>query len=588
LRDISVSVDIRLRDLLLSFRALSSLPELLATSEEVRVQTLVIRPLCAPLPFDLRCVHSRKLALPSVRRCDPSNPVPPSGFLTPSAVCSASALRVCCAPLPAMGSVAFPGARPTLSVEVGTDLPFPAPRMTLRRVPLVSSRSAFLRSLPPCRFRPSSCPAARLPKKKGGSGPPAAGAVGISRGRAVTGATVADGRGRRNPREYLPHRPKPVRNLHSPKPVEALPGDRAAVHRGGRCFDREAGASCLPAAEPAEAGPGGRGANPQTAEAARGLDGASVPAEAGPCVPCGASVSAEAGPCVPCGDSAPAEAGVGGPAGRCSDAAEAVRNIGTGGARPAEAGRALPAAAGEGGVNRRPASQAEAARISTEVETEPEDRVLGLDEAPIRRSGPPHQRGGPGCREVRGDPTEIGPSVPSRAPEFVAPFRGTRFQVPGSDALRGSGRTSRPCSTDESVAVQHRCQRCAARVSHGLVSSSRSSRTRRCPTAPCAPKRSGFRWPPSEPKPEVRPGKVPPVGRPPGGVSVRFPAASGEGGPQHPFVGCSRRPVRRLLPGLVSPRRPRSLSGSESREPRSDFEPFVASGFSSGPSRWPP
>jgi len=82
-------------------------------------------PACAPLPFDLRCVHSRKLALPSVRRCDPSNPVPLSGFLTPSAVCSTSVLRVCCAPLPAMGSVAFPGVRPIVSVEMGTNVSVP-------------------------------------------------------------------------------------------------------------------------------------------------------------------------------------------------------------------------------------------------------------------------------------------------------------------------------------------------------------------------------------------------------------------------------------------------------------------------------
>jgi hypothetical protein len=157
------------------------------------------------------------------------------------------------------------------------------------------------------------------------------------------------------------------------------------------------------------------------------------------------------------------------------------------------------------------------------------------------------------------------------------PFPGPRVRCPPRERP-----TSRPCSTDESVAAQHRCQRCAARVSHGLVPSPRSSRTRRCPTVPCAPKRSGPRWSPSEPKPEVRPGKVPPVGRPPGGVSVRFPAASGEGGPQHPFVGCSRRPVRRLLPGLVSPRRPRSLSGSESREPRSDSSPPLPRGSRRG------
>jgi len=67
LRDISVSVDIRLRDLLLSFRALSSLPELLAASEEVRVHPLLgfarLPPLCrstsdASTPGNLRSLRS--------------------------------------------------------------------------------------------------------------------------------------------------------------------------------------------------------------------------------------------------------------------------------------------------------------------------------------------------------------------------------------------------------------------------------------------------------------------------------------------------------------------------------------------------
>jgi len=104
--------------------------------------------------------------------------------------------------------------------------------VSLRRVPLVSSRSASLRSLPSCRFRPSSSQTTE--------------AVGLPRGRAMTEAIVAGGRSRRNPRGYLPHRPKPVRHLHSPKPVEALPGDQLAIHRSGRSVDREAGASYPP------------------------------------------------------------------------------------------------------------------------------------------------------------------------------------------------------------------------------------------------------------------------------------------------------------------------------------------------------
>jgi hypothetical protein len=102
-----------------------------------------------------------------------------------------------------------------------------------------------LRSEAPACAVPSK--AARLPRKKGGNGPPTTEAVGLPRGRAMTEVIVAGGRSRRNPRGYLSHRPKPVRNLHSPKPVEALPVDRLAVHRGGWSVDREEGASCPPA-----------------------------------------------------------------------------------------------------------------------------------------------------------------------------------------------------------------------------------------------------------------------------------------------------------------------------------------------------
>jgi hypothetical protein len=43
-----------------------------------------------------------------------------------------------------------------------------------------------------------------------------------------------------------PGRPSPMRHLHPPKPVEALPVDRLAIHRGGWSVDREEGASCPP------------------------------------------------------------------------------------------------------------------------------------------------------------------------------------------------------------------------------------------------------------------------------------------------------------------------------------------------------
>jgi hypothetical protein len=77
----------------------------------------------------------------------------------------------------------------------GYERSVPRAAVTLRRVPLVSSRAASLRSLPPCRF-----PSVLLP-----------------RGRSAAEATLAGGRSRRNPRGYLLHRPKPVQDLPPPK-----------------------------------------------------------------------------------------------------------------------------------------------------------------------------------------------------------------------------------------------------------------------------------------------------------------------------------------------------------------------------------
>jgi len=67
-------------------------------------------PVLLRLSADTRpCIHSRSgvSAFPSAERCHPSGPVPSSRFLTALAVSSARALRVCCAPLPARGSVRF-------------------------------------------------------------------------------------------------------------------------------------------------------------------------------------------------------------------------------------------------------------------------------------------------------------------------------------------------------------------------------------------------------------------------------------------------------------------------------------------------
>jgi hypothetical protein len=110
----------------------------------------------------------------------------------------------------------------------------------------------------------------------------------------------------------------------------------------------------------AEAHIGRRGANPSLAEAGGGFDEPSVPAEAGPCVSCRSSVPAEAGPCNPCGGRRLPKQASGVPAGqrfgqpKLSGASGPVEYD-----LPKQA-IARPTAIGEGGVNRRPTSQAEA------------------------------------------------------------------------------------------------------------------------------------------------------------------------------------------------------------------------------------
>jgi len=62
---------------------------------------------CAlPPAFPLR-VHSQEPKLPSVRRCHPSNHVPPSWFRTTMTAYSTLRSRVCCTPQPAKGSPRF-------------------------------------------------------------------------------------------------------------------------------------------------------------------------------------------------------------------------------------------------------------------------------------------------------------------------------------------------------------------------------------------------------------------------------------------------------------------------------------------------
>ena len=94
-----------------------------------------------------------------------ANLVPPSWSLTTSTVCSTQGLRVCCTPLPAMGFDAFPGPASSSPEGVLDDLPVPrAAGHTLRRVPLISSRTASLRPLPSCLCCTLSLPGPARPK----------------------------------------------------------------------------------------------------------------------------------------------------------------------------------------------------------------------------------------------------------------------------------------------------------------------------------------------------------------------------------------------------------------------------------------
>jgi hypothetical protein len=214
----------------------------------------------------------------------------------------------------------------------------------------------------------------------------------------------------------------------------------------------------------------------------------------------------------------------------------------------APASRSVSPVAAEGGDRGRLlASQAEAGSRSTEVETEPKGPCPGS-----RRGSDPPKRTPTSprwsrTRKVRGAPAEADASVPFRAPEFVAPSRGARFQVPGSEALRGSGRLRglAPLTSP---------------LRHAAVASSTSpvSPMGLCPlrgplvsaAGPRSPsaEAGGIRWLPFVPKHERFPGQAPRAGRPVRGGSVRCPVASHKVVPQHPFVGCSLQVVAGLLP----------------------------------------
>jgi hypothetical protein len=149
------------------FRALAASLEPLASNRSPTwvppPVTFSRSPLCRIHPLRLLRVHRSAL---SGRRFQAPTHVPSSWSLTTSTVYSASGSRVCCAPLPTMGFAAF-RAWPfhhrlrTNPVTPWSDIRSPRDAIhTLRRVPLISSRTAFPRPLPSCR---SPAPLALVP-----------------------------------------------------------------------------------------------------------------------------------------------------------------------------------------------------------------------------------------------------------------------------------------------------------------------------------------------------------------------------------------------------------------------------------------
>jgi hypothetical protein len=304
------------------------------------------------------------------------------------------------------GSLRFPVPGPS-ALGDGIEPPVSRNALTLRRVPLVNSRSASLRSLPPCRFRPSF-PVSRAPrpKMKCRGETPDDRVAGLPRGRRMTEATVAGNRSPRNPQGYLPRRPRPVRNPRRPKPAGPLSVCvESRFHRGGRLSDRQSGrlVPSRPDSSPAEAGPGGRGSLPpfggcrsihrgstggaENRGACRSRSGS--PRMSGACLRrSGASGRA-------CGVDRNRHRVARGTMGSRLPKQEGI--IGTVPSSPCRSRsmpfRSLPERTAETVVG---ASQAEAGSVPPRWCRSRKDRVQGLDEAPIRRSGPPHHRDDPG------------------------------------------------------------------------------------------------------------------------------------------------------------------------------------------------
>jgi len=120
-------------------------------------------------------VHSRRASLPGFGLRGTTSKVPfrPRGFSPPRRFPPLDDWRACCIPQPVLRFAAFPVA-PTWSARSedrarSAGVAFPATRThTLRRTPLVHSRTASPRPLPPCRHRrrsgaPPEGPVSRIP-----------------------------------------------------------------------------------------------------------------------------------------------------------------------------------------------------------------------------------------------------------------------------------------------------------------------------------------------------------------------------------------------------------------------------------------